>query len=116
MDETIQRENANAPALHISYKFSPPSSVSAPDALSPIGSYTFPVNTQSSSSSPSSQQYYQGLRESIQAAKAKTGEDLTVWRDAVGDGEKSKEVMIKEQKSVAEEDGEEEDADADADT
>lgn len=113
MAETIQPAKANATSLHISYNLSLPSFVSAPEALSPTGSYTFPINA--SPSSPSSRQYYDALRESIQAARAKTGEGLTVWRDVVGDGEKVKEVMIKDQKATVEGDGEEEDADADAD-
>ncbi|KAG9007787.1 hypothetical protein FRB94_001689 [Tulasnella sp. JGI-2019a] len=99
-------------SIQIHYNFSLPPSTSTPTSLSPVGSYTFRVHTSASSSS--SQQYYDSLRESIKTARAKTGDDLTVWRDAVGVGEKAKEVLIKEHKVVAEDEEEDEEADGDA--
>ena len=36
--------------------------------------------------------YYVGLRGIIERAKSAVGEELTVWRDAVGNREQSKEI------------------------
>ena len=56
--------------------------------------------------------YYAGLREAIANAKGAVGEELTVWRDAVGSRELTKEP--KAVKKDDEEDGEEEEEEEEA--
>lgn len=54
--------------------------------------------------------YYPGLRESIERAKNTVGEELTAWRDAVGNKEQSKETKpTKDEEDEDEEEDEEED-------
>lgn len=96
-------------AVEINYVFALPASTSHPGTLATTGSYAFPIEPSTAESSPSSTVFYEALRDSIKAAKAKTGDDLTAWRDAVGDGEKAKEAVVKRQlvEEEADEDGEE---------
>lgn len=54
--------------------------------------------------------YYAGVREAIDRAKSAVGEELTVWRDAVGNLEQSKEPKVVK-KEEDEEDEEEEEGD-----
>ncbi|KZO94000.1 hypothetical protein CALVIDRAFT_230675 [Calocera viscosa TUFC12733] len=74
--------------------------------------YTYPIALPSK---PGNNEYYGTLRAAIAAAKDDMGAKLTAWRDAVGDGEKEKEVALvgkKKAKQLEEmEDEEEEDED-----
>lgn len=90
-------------AILFDYSFVVPSSVTPPK--SPSGRYTFPLNPNTGTTS---QSYYTDLRDAIKSAKTLTGADLTQWRDAVGDAEKAKEVIVKETKQVLPEDEDEE--------
>ena len=57
-------------------------------------------------------QYYTGVRVAIELAKNAIGEELTVWRDAVGNREATKEVKapMKDDDEDDEEEEEEEEA------
>jgi len=74
-----------APSLTISYDLHPPNT-SAPN-LTATKSHKIPVR----SAAEGQKGYYEALRGSIGEAKAILGEELTAWRDAVGNGEQSKE-------------------------
>ncbi|PCH34422.1 hypothetical protein WOLCODRAFT_61079, partial [Wolfiporia cocos MD-104 SS10] len=92
---------AMAPALTVTYELHPP-----PNAiecvLPPKQSHDFPV-----SPTEDAKAYYEALRLSIAQAKTKLGEELTIWRDAVGSREQAKESTVP--KKEEEDEGEDED-------
>jgi len=91
-------------SITISYNLHPPKDTPAPaDNLSTSKSLEFPVTTKESLP-----KYYEALRASIAQAKDAVGEDLTAWRDAVGNRELKKEPKPAAA-AVDEEDEEDED-------
>ncbi|OCH89756.1 hypothetical protein OBBRIDRAFT_651934 [Obba rivulosa] len=88
-------------AITITYELHPPQDT-------PIENLTAQKTHTSLISNTSANQkaYYEGVRQAIAQAKSTLGEELTVWRDAVGNREQTKEV--KAPKKDEEEDEEEE--------
>lgn len=98
------------PTVTASYTLQLPAETEHPPSLTPTVTHTFPLGNSSSSSAsdldPADvREYYAGLRTAIAAARVKLGEELTVWRDAVGNKEAGKERKFKAAKE--EEEGEE---------
>ena len=89
-------------SLTISYDLLLPESVSVP-SLTPTKSQNIAIKN---SESPAG--YYGSLREAISQAKDILGSDLTVWRDAVGSLEQSKESTRVAKEGEEDIDGEEE--------
>lgn len=87
--------------ITVTYDLHPPADTPAP-SLDKTRTFAFavPEHTQDVKA------YYAGVREAIERAKSAIGEDLTVWRDAVGSREQTKEP--KTAKKDEEEDEEEE--------
>ncbi|KZT27518.1 hypothetical protein NEOLEDRAFT_1130487 [Neolentinus lepideus HHB14362 ss-1] len=73
-------------------------------ALSANKTHEFPV------SSGEGKDYYNSLQTAVNEAKAKLGEELTAWRDIVGDKEQGKEKNVP-MKNDDDDDDEEEEAD-----
>lgn len=73
-------------ALTVTYELFPPSGTPVTN-LKTSQTHTFAVT----SPDASSQAYYQSLRQSITQAKDTLGDELTAWRDAVGNRELKKE-------------------------
>ncbi|KAG2352793.1 hypothetical protein BDR07DRAFT_805203 [Suillus spraguei] len=98
--------------LTVTYKIDPPPSVVAPLSLSQETTRRFPIISLSDLKSKDStdselKTYYASLRTSIAEARTKLGEELTAWRDAVGNAELGREKSVK-----AEADDEEEEENA----
>ncbi|KAJ7630815.1 hypothetical protein FB45DRAFT_916620 [Roridomyces roridus] len=91
-----------AHALTVEYKLNPPSSQS--HDLPASKQHSFQVRDEAGNPN-----YYKSLREALASAKDEVGEALTVWRDAVGKAE-----LSKESKKSSEEDEEEEEEEGDA--
>lgn len=90
-------------AIRIQYCLHPPAGASTP-ALPPNASYSIPISVPLTGDRKT---YYDGLRTAIAEAKMKAGEELTVWRDAVGKSE-----IVKEKKPTqSESDDEDEEMD-----
>ncbi|EKM61790.1 uncharacterized protein PHACADRAFT_248656 [Phanerochaete carnosa HHB-10118-sp] len=91
--------------IKITYDLKVPEGTSAP-ALDNPQTLQFPV-----AESADIKVYYSGLRESIERAKNTVGEELTAWRDAVGNREQSKEMKLakKDEEEGDEDDDENED-------
>ena len=84
--------------ITITYELSPPADTPAP-SLDKARTLDFAVPEKTELKA-----YYAGLREAIEKARNAVGEELTVWRDAVGNRELTKEPK------VVKKDDEEEDA------
>ncbi|KAF8844198.1 hypothetical protein BDN67DRAFT_963322 [Paxillus ammoniavirescens] len=80
--------------LTASYTLCPPKETTPPQALTSTVSRTFPVAI-SSDNRNDARVYYSALRKSIAAARENLGEELTAWRDAVGNSESGKERLVK---------------------
>jgi hypothetical protein len=91
--------------LTISFELHPPKSSASPPSLEPTVKHTFDVGSRPVEGYA---KYYAALRDAIADARAKTGDELTQWRDAVGNSEVRKDVKGVEVRGE-EEDGEEED-------
>lgn len=95
--------------LTVTYKIVPPPSTVAPPSLSQETTHRFPItplpSLESKEDDDSLKRYYTSLRASIAEARTKLGEELTAWRDAVGNAELGKE---KSAKAEADDEGEEE--------
>lgn len=87
--------------VSITYELNPPADTAA-DGLSAKKVHDIPINAPADNL----QAYYAAVREAIAAGKDVVGEELTVWRDAVGNREQSKEA--KAPKKVDDEDDDEE--------
>jgi hypothetical protein len=73
-------------SITISYELHPPSGTVAPDLAA---TKTFQIVLRDSASQKS---FYGSVSDAIVAAKETLGRELTVWRDAVGSREMSKET------------------------
>lgn len=93
-----------AHSLIVTYELFPPSDTPA-QSLGTSKTHEIPVDDQGSGSLKG---YYNGLRKSIAQAKDVVGEELTVWRDAVGNRELKKEPKKLKKDEEDEEEGEEE--------
>lgn len=95
--------------LTVTYRIVPPQSTVTPQSLSPETTHRFPIASPPENSKGDSElkEYYTSLRSSIAEARKKLGEELTAWRDAVGNSELGKE---KSAKSEVDDEGEEENA------
>lgn len=87
--------------LTVSYDLKPPAGTIVPASHQPSKLHTFSITAGNSQ-----QEFYKALRDAVVLAKTQIGEDLTVWRDAVGTKENAKEP-IKGQTGDDEEDEEE---------
>ncbi|EPQ60087.1 hypothetical protein GLOTRDRAFT_13446, partial [Gloeophyllum trabeum ATCC 11539] len=74
-------------SITIAYHLHPPEGV-AGEGLSSTKTQEFPV------SGGDQKEYYESLRSAINEAKSKLGEELTAWRDAVGNKEQGKEKTV----------------------
>jgi hypothetical protein len=83
--------------LTVIYKIVPLPSTVAPHSLSQESTHRFPIEGPSEHSNGDSElkKYYESLRSSIAEARKKLGEELTAWRDAVGNAELGKEKSVK---------------------
>ena len=97
--------NVQSRQLTVTYKIIPPSSTVPPQSLSQETTHRFPIADAPDDSKGDSElkKYYASLRSSIAEARTKLGEELTAWRDAVGNAELGKE---KAAKSEADDEGE----------
>ncbi|KAH7101527.1 hypothetical protein BKA62DRAFT_671927 [Auriculariales sp. MPI-PUGE-AT-0066] len=86
----------------IEFNLRPPLGVEAPSGLSPRKTHEFALDASAVGDSKS---FYAALSGAIQAAKEKTGAELTQWRDAAASAEGSKEP--RKAKDEDDEDGEE---------
>ncbi|KAI6015649.1 hypothetical protein EDC04DRAFT_576438 [Pisolithus marmoratus] len=105
------------PTVTASYTLQLPAGTEHPPSLTPTVTHAFPLGNSSSlrtldpepgTTSVDVQEYYAGLRAAIAAARLRLGEELTAWRDAVGNGEAGKEKKLKAAKDE-EQDQEDED-------
>ncbi|GAB1528214.1 hypothetical protein RhiTH_011406 [Rhizoctonia solani] len=88
--------------IEITFEFNSPPQSSIP----PRQSYEFLIATDSQVLSNSSD-YYKSLRGALSQAKARTGEDLTKYRDLAAEFEKHKIVEVKTSSDDEDEDTEE---------
>ncbi|KAI9066509.1 hypothetical protein FKP32DRAFT_1610020 [Trametes sanguinea] len=95
-----------APAVIVSYELNPPEDTPIPANVPAKRYQEFPISDADASSQKA---YYAGLRAAVLQAKSALGEQLTVWRDAVGRLEDKKEAKIP--KRSEDDDEEEEEAD-----
>lgn len=86
--------------LTVSYELSPPNGTNAPPSLAPNGAHSFTVEADKTANI---WDYYEALQKSIVAAKERFGEELTAWRDAVGNAEVGKENAAKAARAENEE-------------
>ncbi|KZT01168.1 uncharacterized protein LAESUDRAFT_664581 [Laetiporus sulphureus 93-53] len=93
-----------ASAITVTYELHPPSDTPAA-GLETTKTHTFPVGN-----ALVGKQYYDVLRNAIAEAKNTLGEELTAWRDAVGNREQVQESRLS-QNYDEDEDGEDEEAD-----
>lgn len=112
-----QVEMTVKPTVTASYTLQLPAETEHPPSLTPTVTHTFPLGDSSSSSAsdldPADvREYYAGLRTAIAATRLKLGEELTAWRDAVGNKEAGKERKFKAAKE--EEEGEEDEDEGEA--
>jgi hypothetical protein len=90
--------------LTVSYALSPPEGTNSPPSLALNGVHTFAVEADKTANVG---EYYDALQKSIVAAREKLGEELTAWRDAVGNAEVGKEKAAKATRAEDEEEEEE---------
>ncbi|KAI6120916.1 hypothetical protein EDD16DRAFT_1573569 [Pisolithus croceorrhizus] len=104
------------PTVTASYTLRLPAGTEHPPSLTPTVTHTFPLGNSSSlgtldldpsTASADVREYYDSVRAAIAAARIKLGEELTAWRDAVGNGEAGKERKLKAAKEEDEEDEDE---------
>ncbi|OAX39660.1 hypothetical protein K503DRAFT_855881 [Rhizopogon vinicolor AM-OR11-026] len=101
--------NVQSRELTVTYKIVPPPSTVAPQSLSQETTHRFTVEGQPEDSKGDSElKYYALLRSSIAEARIKLGEELTAWRDAVGNAELVKEKSVKAEVEDEEEENAEE--------
>ncbi|KAA1471590.1 hypothetical protein DENSPDRAFT_837612 [Dentipellis sp. KUC8613] len=94
-----------SPSFSVSYTLRVPEGVQAP-GLQAEKTHQYEIKSEEGYA-----RYYDALRSAIADVRAKTGDELTAWRDAVGNRE-----LKKEPKSVKkDEDEEDEDEDEDED-
>ncbi|KAI0673894.1 hypothetical protein C8Q78DRAFT_1076848 [Trametes maxima] len=79
-------------SISVKYELNPPSDTPTPHKLSTTKTLQFSVAGVDEGTSQKI--YYEGLRASVLQAKATLGEELTLWRDAVGRREDNKEAEI----------------------
>lgn len=91
--------------LTVSYALSPPEGTNWPPSLAPNGAHAFAIEADKTVNIG---EYYDALQKSIAAAREKLGEELTAWRDAVGNAEVGKEKAAKAARAEDEEEEEEE--------
>lgn len=90
--------------LTVSYALSPPEGTTSPPSLALNGAHTFAIEAEKTADMG---EYYEAVRKSIAAAREKVGEELTAWRDAVGNAEAGKEKAVKAARAEEEEDEDE---------
>ncbi|VDB84262.1 unnamed protein product [Peniophora sp. CBMAI 1063] len=84
--------------INISISLKPPADTTAPANLSATSSHAFPLSIAPDAQGHAA--YYAALRAALADARAKTGDELTQWRDVVGKSELGKEPK----KTVTDED------------
>jgi len=96
---------SSSSSISVSYDLRPPTEVDGLK-LTPLKTQQFQIK---SSATEGQKKYYEGLRVAVAEAKSWLGEDLTAWRDAVGNAEQSKENKKTLKYDVDEVDDEDED-------
>lgn len=91
--------------LTISYTLHPPSGTQLLPRHTPDSCHTFPI-APVTSASREARVYYATLHAAVVAARDKLGNELTVWRDAVGKLEAGKESSAKASRDENEEEEE----------
>jgi hypothetical protein len=76
-------------SVTFTYELNPPVEVTAP-GLNASAKHDFPIAA-SPQTTDAYVSYYTALRTTVAEARAKLGEELTIWRDAVGKKETEKE-------------------------
>lgn len=82
------------PSLTVSYTLDVPSDTPTPPNLNK--NETLQASLPDPTSVSDRKEYYEQLRKAVLQTKGALGEQLTVWRDAVGKREDKKEVVKKE--------------------
>ncbi|KAI9569407.1 hypothetical protein HD554DRAFT_519332 [Boletus coccyginus] len=96
---------ATQTTLTVSYSLSPPEGTNSPPSLALNGAHAFAIEADKTANIG---EYYDALQKSIVAAKERLGEELTAWRDAVGNAEVGKEKAAKAARAEDEEEESEE--------
>ena len=95
----ISMSTSKQRSIEVQYNFVLSSDIEPPEQLlcevsSPTsGHYTFPIRPEVSSTEDN-KSHYRSLLVAMEEAKRVTGNDLTVWRDKVGDAENKKETSL----------------------
>jgi hypothetical protein len=76
------------PSISVGYELKPPTAIDSLN-LTPSKTQEFQVK---GNVSEGQKKYYEGLRAAISEARNSLGEELTAWRDAVGNAEQTKET------------------------
>jgi hypothetical protein len=93
-------------SIYIELHMRPPAETIAPTGLADSTAHAFAVKSGPKSGCSA---YYAALRDALAAARAKTGDELTAWRDAVGSRELRKEPRLPKKDEEEGEEEEEED-------
>lgn len=103
-------------SLTITYVLHPPTNSSIPPSLDPNVTHAFPISVSDPQGSDTTgyKAHYDALKVAIAEAKAKTGDELTEWRDAVGTAEQTKESKSGGKKGDIEDDNAEEEDEEEA--
>ncbi|WVN84889.1 uncharacterized protein L203_100025 [Cryptococcus depauperatus CBS 7841] len=82
-------------AIEVTYSLCPPSStlipVSSSDPAPSSSAFSFPISPNPYSNLSATTKYYTAASTSLLYAQAALNTELTLWKDAIGDGEKEKE-------------------------
>lgn len=103
-------------SLTITYALHPPAGSSINTSLEPNATHDFPLSI-SAPDGPDKTGYrahYDALKAAIAEARAKTGDELTKWKDAVGTAEQTKESKSSGKKEDIEDDNAEEEDEEEA--
>lgn len=92
--------------ITVTYDLNPPQGVSM-DSIARNRTLSLPVS-QVANGERANKRYYDGLRTAIAQAKDTVGEELTAWRDAVGNLEQTKEPKVSKTEDEEDEEAESE--------
>jgi len=102
------------PQVTVSYTYNLPEGITPPElgnrALLSSGTSTFLITIKPSepgASTTSSTEYYAAVLDAVRESKRLMGEEMTAWRDAVGDKEKYKEKEAASAKKALEDEEDE---------
>ncbi|KAK7468966.1 hypothetical protein VKT23_003465 [Stygiomarasmius scandens] len=95
---------SDSKSITITYSLNPPTDTKAPEGAVQSKTISVPIASQALNYD----EYYAKLHDAVEDARNKIGEDLTVWRDAVGKRELGRETKNALNEEGDEEEGEEE--------